>query len=130
MKRIIIILIHSCLIIPVFLFAQMESITISNQVFKSRSRSSVQFNHGNHMMIEGVSCTDCHHRFENGKNVLDTSELTSENKSIFCSSCHMNESSLKNSYHRLCIGCHQSMTKSLINKNKTAAPRLCGECHK
>ena len=113
-------------ILPVFLSAQMESIVIDNPAFKSKSRSSVKFSHGNHMAFEGVSCIDCHHRFENRKNVLDPSELTDDNKSIYCSYCHSDASGLKNAYHRLCIRCHQSM----IKKNKASGPRLCGECHK
>ncbi len=113
-------------IIPVFLFGQMEMITIDNPIFKSGSRSAVQFSHGRHMEMEGVSCTDCHHKFENGINVLDPAELNSEDRSIYCGFCHNTPASLKKSYHRLCIGCHESM----IKKNQTAGPRLCGECHK
>jgi len=112
--------------IQFFLYAQMESININSPVFKSKSRSSVKFNHANHMAIDGVSCTNCHHRFENRKNVLDLSELSSENKTIYCSHCHKDANNLKNAYHRLCVRCHQSMVKI----KKPAGPRLCGECHK
>jgi len=74
MKKFRFVIIPVCFIIPAVLFAQMESITINNPVFKSKSRSSVIFSHGNHMMIENGSCTDCHHRFENGRNVIDANE--------------------------------------------------------
>ena len=113
-------------VIPVFLYGQMEMMIIDNTVFKSKSRSAVRFNHGNHMALYGVSCRDCHHRFENKKNMLDPVELTDDNKTIHCRYCHTGSSRLQNAYHRLCIGCHQSM----IKKNLTAGPRLCGECHK
>jgi hypothetical protein len=113
-------------IIPVLLFAQMETIVIDNPVFKTKTRSAVTFNHMNHMEIENVACSDCHHRYENGRNVIDANELNDGNKSILCSHCHKNESDLKKAYHRSCIGCHNSM----IKKNKPAGPRLCGECHK
>jgi len=113
-------------ILPVFLLAQLETILIDNAVFKSGSRLPVKFSHGSHMIIEGVSCTGCHHRFENGKNVLKEEELDGENKSIYCSNCHREKSELKNAYHRLCITCHQTTKK----ENKTAGPKLCGECHK
>lgn len=112
--------------LPVLLFAQIEIITIENPVFKTKSRPAVVFSHGSHMSIEDVSCSDCHHRYENGRNVIDPNELNDSNKSIYCSHCHNKPSSLKRSYHRLCIGCHDSM----IKKNKAAGPRLCGECHK
>jgi c(7)-type cytochrome triheme protein len=126
MNKIMFVIIAVCFIIPVVLFAQMESMIISNPVFKSKSRSSVKFNHYNHMAIEGGSCTDCHHRFVNGRNVIEPDELSDSNKSIYCSHCHNEPLKLKNAYHRLCIKCHESMVK----KNKPAGPRLCGECHK
>jgi c(7)-type cytochrome triheme protein len=126
MKKFISAVIILCFIIPVLLYAQMEVIEINNPVFKSGSRSPVTFNHGNHMMIEDLSCRDCHHRFENGINVLDEAELESGNKDIYCRSCHTGEKDLKNAYHRSCIKCHDSMVK----KNKASGPRLCGECHK
>ncbi|HNX23622.1 MAG TPA: cytochrome c3 family protein [Spirochaetota bacterium] len=112
-------------IIPVFLFAQMEIIIIDNPVFKSKSRPSVKFNHFNHMDIENVSCSDCHHRYVNGRNVIEPNELSDSSKTIDCGYCHNNGAELKNAYHRLCIRCHQAM----IKKNKPAGPRLCGECH-
>jgi len=126
MKKFIILNFTVCFIIPVVLFAQMEIITIDNKVFKTKSRSPVKFNHFNHMAIEGGSCTDCHHRFENGRNVIEPNELSDDNKSIYCSHCHSNPSDLKKAYHRSCIRCHESMIKN----NNAAGPRLCGECHK
>ena len=126
MKRFPVVFIPFLFIIPIISYAQMETMVIDNTVFKSKSRSAVSFNHGKHMAIDGVSCIDCHHRFENGKNVLDPVELTDENKKIYCVFCHTDSSGLQNAYHRLCIRCHESMVK----KNKSAGPRLCGECHK
>ncbi|MBN2401867.1 MAG: cytochrome c3 family protein [Spirochaetes bacterium] len=112
--------------LPVYLLAQSETIIINNtDTFKQKIRSSVNFPHMNHMTLEGVSCTDCHHRFENGKNVLDSDELTEDNKSILCSSCHTGKSSLEKAYHRQCIGCHDGK-----KSGKPAGPRMCGECHK
>lgn len=113
-------------IIPLLLYAQMETIVIDNTVFKSKSRSPVRFSHARHMSLDQVSCTDCHHRFEKKRNVLDPTELTEDNRSIYCRFCHSKPSDLQSAYHRLCIKCHQSM----IKKNSSAGPRLCGECHK
>lgn len=126
MKHFHFIITTSFFIIPVFLFAQVETIIIDNHVFKSKSRSAVKFTHGSHMMLDGVSCSDCHHRFENGKNMIDSNELSDDNRAIYCRYCHAEPEKLKNSYHRLCIRCHNSM----IKKNKAAGPRLCGECHR
>lgn len=113
--------------LPVYIQAQSESIIINNtSIFKVKSRTSVVFPHMNHMSIEGVACTDCHHRFEKGKNVMDLNELAEGNKAIFCSSCHKGKSGLERAYHRECIGCHDTRKKS----GKAAGPRMCGECHK
>jgi c(7)-type cytochrome triheme protein len=112
--------------IPLYLLAQSESIIINNTgIFKEKTRTSVTFTHMNHMSLEGVSCTDCHHRFEKGKNVLNSDELTENSKSILCGNCHTEKSNLEKAYHRLCIGCHDAKK---IGKAK--GPRMCGECHK
>lgn len=78
----------------------------------------------NHMCIEGVSCTECHHRFKNGKNVVMIDELTEKNKSIMCGYCHKGKSELIKAYHHQCIGCH-----NLKIKGRAKGPRMCGECH-
>jgi hypothetical protein len=112
--------------IPLYLLAQSESIIINNTaIFKEATRTPVTFPHMSHMSIEGVSCTDCHHRFEKGKNVLNPDELTENNKAIFCNNCHTGKSNLEKAYHRLCIGCHDSK-----KTGKIIGPRMCGECHK
>ena len=117
-----------CLIIalPLYLVAQSESITINNTgIFKSKSRTFVEFPHANHMALDGIACTDCHHRFEKGKNVLEADELTENNKSILCGSCHKGKSNLEKAYHRQCIGCHNGKKQA-----KPIGPRMCSECHK
>jgi c(7)-type cytochrome triheme protein len=112
--------------LPLYLLAQSETIIINNaDTFKEKSRTPVTFPHANHMTLEGVSCTDCHHRFEKGKNILDASELTEKNKSILCGSCHKGKSNLETAYHHQCIGCHDGK-----KRGKPAGPRMCGECHK
>jgi hypothetical protein len=88
-----------------------------------------------------VNCLLCHHRYENGKNVLDVDELSagnpdeviklsitppSEPNDLKCASCHnsinkTNKISARDAFHRQCIGCHNEESKG---------PGLCGECHK
>ena len=54
--------------------AQPETLTLTSPAFQTRERPPVPFPHGRHM--EGdLSCKDCHHRYEQGKNVLDESDL-------------------------------------------------------
>jgi hypothetical protein len=124
-RKFIIFLILLIVTLPLYLVAQSEFIIIDNiEIFKKKERTSIKFTHMNHMSIDGVSCTDCHHRFQNGKNVLAIDELTDNNKLIFCSTCHYEKSGLMNAYHHQCIGCHNTKIKG-----KAAGPRMCGECH-
>ena len=55
--------------------------------FQTRERPPVPFPHGRHME-EGLSCKDCHHRYEQGKNVLDESDLEPGKPGIRCQECH------------------------------------------
>ena len=95
--------------LPLYLFAQSVSIIINNiDIFKGKSRQPVTFTHMNHMTIENVACTACHHRFENGKNILNPDELTEKNEFISCNNCHTGKTNLEKAYHQLCIGCHDA----------------------
>ena len=58
--------------------------------FVKKSRSPVPFPHNRHIEA-GLSCKDCHHVFENGKNVLDESKLEEGKPEIRCSACHRSE---------------------------------------
>ena len=102
--------------------AQPEDILLDHpEVFEKRARPPVMFSHGRHM--EAVpSCKDCHHQYEDGKNVLDESALTEGSEGIKCSSCHASRDriDLQEAFHSQCISCH---------KEEKTGPRYCGECH-
>ncbi len=103
------------------LYAQPENIVLDHpDAFKIQQRSPVLFPHEQHMM--DYECLDCHHKYENGKNILDEEELTEGNSDIACATCHHRQTKidLQKAYHRQCILCHK--------ENKTD-PRMCGECH-
>jgi len=104
------------------LLAQPEKIVLDlSKISGEITRPEVIFLHNRHMESD-LSCKDCHHVYENGKNVLDESQLEEGNQGIHCSACHGRKSrlNLKEAYHHQCIGCH--------TKKKTG-PRYCGECH-
>ncbi|MDY6934828.1 MAG: cytochrome c3 family protein [Spirochaetota bacterium] len=109
--------------------AQPEMIILKNSdVFKGKQRSAVEFPHGIHM--EGdLGCIDCHHQYQNGKNILDEDELEEGNPKIKCANCHTGNSgsnyNLMEAFHKQCLGCHRSLFKA----GKKTGPRLCGECH-
>ncbi|MBW2120448.1 MAG: cytochrome c3 family protein [Deltaproteobacteria bacterium] len=106
---------------------QPEKIVLDHdKAFKKRQRPPVVFPHEAHMA--DLSCTDCHHRYEKGRNVLDESELEEGNADILCSHCHDRRASvgLREAFHRQCIGCH----RQTHTEGGRTGPRLCGECHR
>ena len=109
------------------LSAQPDEIVFNNvEAFKKKQRPAVVFPHEIHMAGD-LSCTDCHHRYDNSENILDESELEEGTPDIRCFNCHNRESriNLRHAFHRQCIGCHGRTQK----EGKETGPRLCGECH-
>jgi c(7)-type cytochrome triheme protein len=116
---------------PALAMAQADTMTLNDtKVFKTPARAPVVFTHLTHMGLDGVDCTECHHRYEGGlppkgKNVLDARELEEGNPDILCSSCHRTPAALQKAFHAQCIDCHEK----LLAAGKPTGPRLCGECH-
>ena len=111
------------------LIAQPEKITLNNiEAFKTKERPAVEFPHGIHM--EGdLDCTDCHHNYKDGKNILNEDDLEEGSSSVKCAGCHAGENennyNLRQAFHKQCMGCHRKLDKA----GKKTGPRLCGECH-
>lgn len=107
--------------------AQPDKIVLDHSnVLGGKTRPAVTFPHNRH--IEGgLSCKDCHHIYENGKNVLDEGKLEEGNLGIRCSACHGPKFrlNLEQAFHNQCMGCHMKYLK----ENKKTGPRFCGECH-
>jgi hypothetical protein len=95
-------------------------------VLLGKTRPAVSFPHNRHVEA-GLDCKDCHHIYENGKNILDESKLEEGNKEIRCSACHGQNSRLdrEQAFHDQCIGCHREYWK----KGEKTGPRYCGGCH-
>jgi len=95
--------------------------------FGKKGRPPVPFPHNRHIEA-GLSCKDCHHIYENGKNILDESKLEEGNQGIRCSACHRSKSrpDLEQAFHQQCMSCH----KQLLKEKKKTVPRFCGECHR
>jgi len=96
--------------------------------FHKNQRPPVLFlenHHDQHM--ENQDCLECHHKYKNGKNVLDEEDLDEDNTDTSCASCHNNHEKydLQQAYHKQCIGCHDRLSTANIK----AGPILCGECH-
>ncbi|HSB05320.1 MAG TPA: cytochrome c3 family protein [Thermodesulfobacteriota bacterium] len=107
--------------------AQPDKITLDHsKEFGKKERSAVPFPHNLHGEA-GISCKDCHHVYENGKNVLDESNLEEGHLEVHCSTCHPSKSriDLQQAFHNQCMGCH----KQFLKEKKKTGPRFCGECH-
>jgi hypothetical protein len=98
----------------------------SSKTSNKKGRPAVTFPHNRHVEA-GLVCKDCHHIYENGKNVLDESKLEAGNQEIRCSTCHGSKlhPNLQQAFHDQCMGCHVKYQK----EKKETGPRFCGECH-
>jgi len=95
-------------------------------VFEGKTRPAVTLPHNRHAEA-GLPCKDCHHIYENGKNILDEGKLEQGNKDVRCFTCHGPKSqlNLEQAFHKQCVGCHGKYQKG---KKKTG-PQYCGGCH-
>ena len=117
------------MVVPVFVAAALMggggSVHLSNRsVFKNLSRGDVPFPHDRHYEW-GIGCLSCHHNYKNGTNVLGHEELKEGSPAVSCTSCHEAGRDLERAYHRLCITCHEKMSKGSIS----SGPVMCGLCH-
>ncbi len=114
----------------VMVFAYFSDIYAENKEksFMERQRPPVNFLDAMHdMHMDSYECLTCHHRYENGENVLDESELEEGNPDISCSACHNSEAKieLREAFHGQCIECHDRHN----DQEGGSLPILCGECH-
>ncbi len=105
--------------------AQEEIINLNADPELNRQRSPVAFSHELHMGL--YECLDCHHKYEDGENVLDEDDLVEESPEISCAGCHDDGASIdrQRAYHRQCMGCHISERKA----GEASGPEMCGACH-
>jgi hypothetical protein len=113
-----------------------ETITIYAKLFKKHTKGPVTFTHGKHVEDYKIACQECHHVYQNGKNVWKK-----EMKVEKCEVCHneptvkrehtlppdLKKKNLKLAFHNNCRACHKKTKKE---NPETKAPTKCGECHK
>lgn len=105
-----------------------EEITIDDQGFKVKRRGPVPFPHLSHAEDYGIACKECHHYYEDGKNVWKEGDPV--NKCIDCHDPNENDGNIKNlrlAFHRNCKTCHQNMAKEGITED--APYKKCSGCH-
>lgn len=108
---------------------------IKDPAWKEHTKCPVPFNHTTHAEDYGIACADCHHDYQDGKNIWKEGDPACP-----CSSCHTNleikgekklseedqKLNLKLAYHGNCVECHKAKKKE---DAATTAPVTCTSCH-
>jgi hypothetical protein len=94
----------------------------SKDVFTAKKQGPVTFNHAAH---KESKCTQCHHEFQDGKNVWQEGQDVKK-----CGACHKLAEEgkmlkLEKAAHNQCLECH----KKLKAENKKTGPVVCAKCH-
>ncbi len=112
-----------------------DTITIKPGIWKEPTKTPVKFEHKKHAEDYKVACTECHHVFQDGKNVWKQGDPVKK-----CEECHTEATiqgekklppdqkklNLKLAFHDNCISCHKKLKK---DKPDTTAPVVCAGCH-
>jgi hypothetical protein len=81
---------------------------------KGATKKAVEFDHAKHQGMAGVTCKECHHKDEAGKEVG-------------CEKCHAAADAkvkMQDAMHKNCKGCHETRKSASPN-----APTMCPKCH-
>jgi hypothetical protein len=106
----------------------LEELIIANQGYKSDKKGPVPFSHINHAEDYELTCTQCHHDYQGGKNIWKEGEHVKK-----CKACHSPLKSkgkvkkLKLAFHKNCKNCHKDLAKRGIAED--APYRKCNGCH-
>jgi len=112
-----------------------DTITIKDSLWTAHTKAPVTFTHKKHAEEYKIACDECHHKYENGKNVWKQGNPVQK-----CDACHneptiegekklppdQQKLNLKLAFHGNCQGCHQKLKKEDPN---TKAPVTCTGCH-
>jgi len=113
-----------------------ETITIYAKLFKKHTKGPVKLTHDKHSKDYKIACNECHHVYENGKNVWKEGKDVDK-----CEVCHneptvkrektlppdLQKKNLKMAFHNNCRACHKKIKKE---NPAIKAPTKCNECHK
>ena len=103
-----------------------DEIVIENEGYEADKKGAVEFAHKKHHEEYKAACTDCHHEYEEGKNMWKQGDPVKK-----CAECHNplpeegDVMKLQNAYHKSCKNCH----KAEIAEGKDAPFKKCNDCH-
>ncbi|MGD9031590.1 MAG: cytochrome c3 family protein [Desulfobacteraceae bacterium] len=105
-----------------------DEIMISNEGYKTDKKGPVKLTHKKHSVDYKVACNECHHEYENGKNVWKEGQPVKK-----CADCHDPKKKqgktlkLNIAYHKNCKNCHKEIMKK--DPSKKAPFKKCNDCH-
>ena len=107
--------------------SEFDIIVLDSEEYHKNRKGPVEFSHKKHSKDYEISCWDCHHVYENGKNIYSPWDTTDK-----CISCHSplieqeKAMKLQASFHLNCKLCHE---KEDIYKGELRAYKKCIKCH-
>jgi len=114
-----------------------DKIVIKAKLWKDHTKGGVKLSHKKHSDEYKVKCDECHHVYEDDKNVWKEGDKVQK-----CMECH-NEPTIKGekklpkatqklnlklAFHNNCQGCHKKLKKADREKYKKI-PTTCVKCH-
>ena len=116
-----------------------DTITMESKLFPKHKKTLVTFTHKRHNVNYKITCAECHHVYEAGKNVWKEGDEVKK-----CDACHTEAKAPKakkgepklskaekikkyyySAIHANCAGCHKELKKAA----KPTGPTTCKECH-
>ena len=114
-----------------------ETMDLLSTLWSEHTKGPVKFSHKKHHDEYKINCAECHHVYEDGKNIWKEGDKVQK-----CMECH-NEPTIKGekklpkdkqklnlklSYHTNCQGCHKKLKKE-DKKKYGKIPTTCIKCH-
>ena len=103
-----------------------DEIVIENQGYTSDKKGPVRFGHKRHYELYKITCNECHHLYQDGKNIWKEGSPVDK-----CIACHDptkdqdNVMKLQSAYHNNCKNCH----KEISEETDKAPYKKCSGCH-
>ena len=104
-----------------------DDFKIDNQDYEKKKKGPVYFTHRKHAYNYKILCWECHHDFDDGKNIWSP-----WNEMLNCVDCHDprekvdNMPNLQKAYHLNCKNCHKTMAR---DGKQTGPHKKCAGCH-
>ena len=117
-----------------------DEIVIETEGYKKDKKGPVKFHHKKHqeeyLDVEGkkIDCTECHHKYVDGKNVWKKGDPVAKCGSEDCHSPLKKKGkkqyALAVAFHKNCKDCHKALVEAGKKKEKEAPYKKCNTCMK